>query len=69
MDNWRYKENGSWTGEYIKPVGTKTFTLSDSAIGVNVTPWEVYLMKILILLMIMLQNCLKEDIVTLLDMK
>lgn len=42
MDNWRYKENGSWTGEYIKPVGTKTFTLSEGSFGKNVTPWEVY---------------------------
>lgn len=40
--DWRYYNGTELTGEYIQPVGTKTFTLSTATYGTNVDPWTVY---------------------------
>ena len=40
--NWNYLVNGEATGDDIKPVGTKTISLSNGSQGTNVPPWIVY---------------------------
>ena len=40
--NWKYEINKQPTGDEIKPVGTKTITLSTGSQGTNVPPWTVY---------------------------